>query len=104
MQQCRITVQQNSEKKGLNTKSKTRKGRHQKMKCRAVEKALVAGHTKLLMLESPTNPRMQICDIVTLTQMAHQVCSASLHPCCALFVLCILPSAFHFTAACLVVS
>ncbi|KAL0024689.1 hypothetical protein WJX77_009297 [Trebouxia sp. C0004] len=40
---------------------------------RAVEKALVAGHTKLLMLESPTNPRMQICDITTLTQMAHQV-------------------------------
>ncbi|KAL0053543.1 hypothetical protein WJX82_007378 [Trebouxia sp. C0006] len=40
---------------------------------RAVEKVLVAGHTKLLMLESPTNPRMQICDIATLTQMAHQV-------------------------------
>ncbi|DBA93011.1 TPA: hypothetical protein ACH3X2_003352 [Trebouxia sp. C0005] len=40
---------------------------------RAVEKALVAGHTKLVMLESPTNPRMQICDIATLTQMAHQV-------------------------------
>lgn len=39
---------------------------------RAVEKALVPGHTKLLMLESPTNPRMQICDIATLTRMAHQ--------------------------------
>ena len=49
------------------------------MQCRAVEKALVAGHTKLLMLESPTNPRMQICDIATLTQMAHQVCCASLY-------------------------
>lgn len=41
--------------------------------CRAVEEALRAGHTKLLMLESPTNPRMQICDIATLTKMAHQV-------------------------------
>lgn len=74
------------------------------MKCRAVEKALVAGHTKLLMLESPTNPRMQICDIATLTHMAHQVCSASLYPCCALLVLCILPSVSHSTAACFVLS
>ena len=48
------------------------------MDCRAVEKALVQGHTKLLMLESPTNPRMQICDIATLTRMAHQVCLPSL--------------------------
>ena len=40
---------------------------------RAVEAALRAEHTKLLMLESPTNPRMQICDIATLTKMAHQV-------------------------------
>ena len=74
------------------------------MKCRAVEKALVAGHTKLLMLESPTNPRMQICDIATLTQMAHQVCSASLYRCYALLVLCNLPSALHITAACFVLS
>ena len=41
--------------------------------CRAVEAALVPGHTRLLMLESPTNPRMQICDIQTLTQLAHKV-------------------------------
>ena len=74
------------------------------MQCRAVEKALVAGHTKLLMLESPTNPRMQICDIATLTQMAHQVCCASLYACCVLLVLCILPSVLHVTAACFVVS
>ncbi len=58
------------------------------MECRAVEKALVAGHTKLLMLESPTNPRMQICDIATLTQMAHQVGCASLSASYALLVPC----------------
>ena len=51
--------------------------------CRAVEKALRAGHTKLLMLESPTNPRMQICDIATLTKMAHQVGSSPFASCCA---------------------
>lgn len=90
------------------------------MQCRAVEKALVAGHTKLVMLESPTNPRMQICDIATLTQMAHQVCCTALYACCVLLVLyslhfhlcllclaCvlfILPSALHVTAACFVLS
>jgi len=74
------------------------------LKCRAVEKALVAGHTKLLMLESPTNPRMQICDIATLTQMAHQVCCASLSASYALLVPCSLPSALHVSAACFVLS
>lgn len=45
--------------------------------CRAVANALRPGHTKVLMLESPTNPRMQICDIATLTKMAHQVTNPS---------------------------
>jgi hypothetical protein len=32
-------------------------------RCRAVKAAIIPGKTKLVMLESPTNPRMQICDI-----------------------------------------
>jgi len=100
-----MTVKQKARKtKQKKQKSKTKREKKKIMKCRAVEKALVAGHTKLLMLESPTNPRMQICDIATLTQMAHQVCCASLCACCALFVLCSVPSALHFTAACFVLS
>ena len=35
--------------------------------------ALEHGRTRLLMLESPTNPRMQICDIATLSRIAHEV-------------------------------
>ena len=47
--------------------------------CRAVRGALIPGRTKLLMLESPTNPRMQICDIAALSATAHEVnaCSSS---------------------------
>ena len=40
---------------------------------RAVRAALIPGRTKLVMLESPTNPRMQICDIATLSAIAHEV-------------------------------
>lgn len=40
---------------------------------RAFRGALIPGHTKLVMLESPTNPRMQICDIAALTAIAHEV-------------------------------
>ncbi len=41
--------------------------------CRAVRAALIPGRTKLLMLESPTNPRMQVCDIAALSALAHEV-------------------------------
>ena len=41
--------------------------------CRAVRGALRPGRTKLLMLESPTNPRMQVCDIAALSAAAHEV-------------------------------
>jgi cystathionine beta-lyase len=44
---------------------------------RAVRAALIPGRTKLVMLESPTNPRMQICDIATLSAIAHEVRPAS---------------------------
>lgn len=44
--------------------------------CRAVRAALEQGRTRLLMLESPTNPRMQICDIATLSRIAHEVPSS----------------------------
>ncbi|KAL6780399.1 METC1 [Auxenochlorella protothecoides x Auxenochlorella symbiontica] len=37
----------------------------------AVIAALRPGRTKLLMLESPTNPRLQICDIAALSRAAH---------------------------------
>ena len=43
---------------------------------RAVRAALIPGRTKLVMLESPTNPRMQICDIATLSAIAHEVRTA----------------------------
>lgn len=36
----------------------------------AVRAAIVPGKTKLVMLESPTNPRMQICDIAAIAKMA----------------------------------
>ncbi len=39
---------------------------------RAVRGAFVPGRTRLLMLESPTNPRMQICDIAELSRLAHE--------------------------------
>ncbi|KAK9829409.1 hypothetical protein WJX72_005673 [[Myrmecia] bisecta] len=39
---------------------------------RAVEAAILPGRTKLVMLESPTNPRMQICDIKALVDIAHK--------------------------------
>jgi cystathionine beta-lyase len=38
----------------------------------AVRKAIIPGKTKMLMLETPTNPRMQICDIAELTKLAHE--------------------------------
>ena len=41
-------------------------------RCRAVKQALRPGATKLLMLESPTNPRMQVCDLQALARAAHE--------------------------------
>ena len=46
--------------------------------CRAVRAAVQPGKTTLVMLESPTNPRMGICDIKALCKIARQV----LHHCC----------------------
>ncbi len=40
---------------------------------RAVQAAIIPGRTRLVMLESPTNPRMQICDITSIAKMAHEV-------------------------------
>ena len=40
---------------------------------RAVRAAIRPGVTKFVFLESPTNPRMQVCDIHTISQMAHEV-------------------------------
>ena len=37
----------------------------------AVKAAIIPGKTKLVMLESPTNPRMEICDIPALAKVAH---------------------------------
>lgn len=37
----------------------------------AVRNAIIPGKTKMLMLETPTNPRMQICDIAQLSKIAH---------------------------------
>ena len=37
----------------------------------AVKDAIIPGKTKLVMLESPTNPRMQICDIAAIVKIAH---------------------------------
>jgi len=37
----------------------------------AVEAAIIPGKTKLVMLESPTNPRMQVCDIKAICDIAH---------------------------------
>lgn len=39
----------------------------------AVKAAILPGKTKLVMLESPTNPRMQICDIKAISEMAKAV-------------------------------
>eukprot|EP00884_Botryococcus_braunii_P017107 jgi/Botrbrau1/407/Bobra.110_2s0057.1 len=39
----------------------------------ALKRALIPGRTKLVMLESPTNPRMQICDIAAISAMAHEI-------------------------------
>lgn len=47
--------------------------------CRAFEKVLKPGHTRLVMLESPTNPRMQICDIRRLVDLSHEVESTNLY-------------------------
>ncbi|CAL8468529.1 g8069 [Coccomyxa elongata] len=38
----------------------------------ALRDAMIPGKTKLVMLESPTNPRMNICDIAGLTAIAHE--------------------------------
>lgn len=38
----------------------------------AVRAAIQPGKTALVMLESPTNPRMQICDIKAICQIAHE--------------------------------
>ena len=40
--------------------------------CRAVRSAMQPGRTKLLMLESPTNPRMQVCDLKALAIIARE--------------------------------
>lgn len=40
---------------------------------RIVEESLKQGNVKMVMLESPTNPRMQVCDIRTISKMAHDV-------------------------------
>eukprot|EP00873_Tetraselmis_striata_P022132 jgi/Tetstr1/442396/TSEL_030522.t1 len=37
----------------------------------AVTKAIIPGKTKLVMLESPTNPRMQVCDLQAICRVAH---------------------------------
>ncbi|EFN58551.1 hypothetical protein CHLNCDRAFT_48545 [Chlorella variabilis] len=37
----------------------------------AVRAAIIPGQTRLVMLESPTNPRMQICDIPAICELAH---------------------------------
>ena len=39
----------------------------------AVKKAIVPGKTRLVMLESPTNPRMQICDVKAICDYARSV-------------------------------
>eukprot|EP00191_Tetraselmis_sp_GSL018_P003381 CAMPEP_0177610046 /NCGR_PEP_ID=MMETSP0419_2-20121207/19517_1 /TAXON_ID=582737 /ORGANISM="Tetraselmis sp., Strain GSL018" /LENGTH=812 /DNA_ID=CAMNT_0019105219 /DNA_START=292 /DNA_END=2727 /DNA_ORIENTATION=- len=39
----------------------------------AVRAAIRPGQTKLVMLESPTNPRMQVCDLKALCELAHSV-------------------------------
>lgn len=39
----------------------------------AVKSAIVPGKTKLIMIESPTNPRMQICDIKAISTIAKEV-------------------------------
>eukprot|EP00798_Chlamydomonas_sp_ICE-L_P026364 gene26364-17457_t len=43
----------------------------------AVRKAIIPGKTKLVIVESPTNPRMQICDIKALCDMAREVGAVS---------------------------
>lgn len=37
---------------------------------RAVRAAIQPGRTKLVLVESPTNPRMQICDIAAIAAMS----------------------------------
>ena len=37
---------------------------------RAVRRGIIPGRTKLVIVESPTNPRMQICDIKAICDMA----------------------------------
>ena len=44
---------------------------HRSLPARAVRGAIQPGRTKLVMLESPTNPRMTICDIRAIADMAH---------------------------------
>lgn len=39
--------------------------------CRNVAAAVQPGRTALVMVESPTNPRMQVCDIAALAAIAH---------------------------------
>lgn len=40
---------------------------------RAIRAAIRPGMTKFVFLESPTNPRMQVCDIRAISQIAHEV-------------------------------
>lgn len=37
----------------------------------AVKAAIIPGKTRLVMVESPTNPRMQVCDIAAIVSIAH---------------------------------
>eukprot|EP00775_Hariotina_reticulata_P013490 gene13490-13615_t len=37
----------------------------------AVRAAIIPGKTQLVMVESPTNPRMQVCDVRAIVQVAH---------------------------------
>lgn len=36
----------------------------------ATKRAIIPGRTKLVLVESPTNPRMQVCDIAAIAKMA----------------------------------
>jgi cystathionine beta-lyase/cystathionine gamma-synthase len=55
--------------------------------CRNVAAAVQPGRTALVMVESPTNPRMQVCDIAALAAIAHDAgaicCVDNRWGCCA---------------------
>ncbi len=56
--------------------------------CREVEAAFIPGRTRLLMLETPTNPKLDVCDIRGCCAIARKVCLAgqcTLHMGCMVF-------------------